>query len=78
MDGPPEGLTLSRTRSGLVGQHVTGGEDDRSGGAGHQRGVVGGSIVDDDDLVDQAAPVDQLVDQGRDHASDGGRLVAGG
>jgi hypothetical protein len=61
-----------------VGEHG-GGIDDRGAGVPGPAGrVVGGVVVDHDDLVDHRVSLDELGPHGLDDRADRGRLVAGG
>ena len=44
-----------------LGQHVLDGEDTGARPAGDLRGGVGRSVVEDDDLVDEAGPLDEIA-----------------
>jgi hypothetical protein len=77
VEGAPQRLALAPAAR-HVGEDVGGVHDPGAGRRGGLGGLVGGVVVEHEDLVDQADPVDQVApDLGHDGA-DGRLLVVGG
>ncbi len=71
----PQRLTLAGSRSAL-GQDVVCAQNDSAGLPCPESGVVGRSVVDDENLVDEGYPLDELTHDGPHHVSHRRAFVA--
>ncbi len=69
-------MTLSFPQA-QVGQDLGDGDHPGPRGLGELGGGVDRAVVEDEDLVHQAGPLDQVTPDGGHDGADGGRLVAG-